>query len=219
VATFDRRIVRPSTLRFLQACHARTPFHLAGGAALAGVHLRHRLSRDADLFFHDRHAHRDAAALLQEVALEAGVTIRVVRDAGTFVRAVLTGADGEVDIDLVFDAVADVSGPDSVEGVQVESLADLRANKLTCVLSRSEPRDLVDLLFLDRAGYPPEADLALALAKDGSIDPGVLGWLLSQFPVEPLPQMLEPLPPGELKVFRDALAERLRRLAVPDSPD
>ena len=131
----------------------------------------------------------------------------------------MTGADGEVDIDLVFDAVADVDGPDSVEDVQVESLADLRANQLTCVLSRSEPRDLVDLLFLDRAGYPPEADLALALAKDGSIDPGVLAWLLAEFPIEPLPQMLEPLPLGELKVFRDALAERLRRLVVPDAPD
>lgn len=219
MATFDRRIVRPSTLRFLQACQARTPFHLAGGAALAGVHLRHRLSRDADLFFHDRRSHRDAVALLEEVALDAGVTIRVVRDAGTLVRAVLTGDDGEVDIDLVFDAVADVGGPESVEGVQVESLVDLRANKLTCVLSRSEPRDLVDLLFLDRAGYPPEADLTLALAKDGSIDPGVLAWLLAQFPVEPLPQMLEPLSSAELKAFRDVLAERLRRLAVPDSQD
>lgn len=217
MATFDRRIVRPSTLRFLQACQVRTPFHLAGGAALAGVHLRHRLSRDADLFFHDRQTHRDAVALLPDIALEAGVTIRVVRDAGTFVRGVLTGTEGEVDIDLVFESVADVHGPDFVEGVQVESLADLRANKLTCVLSRSEPRDLVDLLFLDRAGYPPESDLALAIAKDGSIDPGVLAWLLGQFPVEPLPQMLELLLPGELEVFRDALAERLRRLAVPES--
>jgi hypothetical protein len=217
VATFDRRIVRPSTLRFLQTCQVRTPFHLAGGAALAGVHLHHRLSRDADLFFHDRQAHREAVALLHDVAFEAGVTIRVVRDAGTFVRGVLTGVDGEMDIDLVFDAVADVGGPDSVEGVQVESLADLRANKLTCVLSRSEPRDLVDLLFLDRAGYPPEKDLTLALAKDGSIDPGVLAWLLGQCPVEPLPHMLEPLRPGELELFRDVLAERLRRLAVPNS--
>ena len=217
MATFDRRIVRPSTLRFLQACQVWTPFHLAGGAALAGVHLRHRLSRDADLFFHDRQTHRDAVALLPDIAVEADVTIRLVRDAGTFVRGVLTGIDGEVDIDLVFESVADVHGPDVVEGVQVESLADLRANKLTCVLSRSEPRDLVDLLFLDRAGYPPEADLTLALAKDGSIDPGVLAWLLGQFPVEPLPQMLERLTSPELEVFRDALAERLRRLAVPDS--
>lgn len=217
MATFDRRIVRPSTLRFLQACHARTPFHLAGGAALAGVHLRHRLSRDADLFFHDRLVHREAVALLEEVARDAEVTIRVVRDAGTFVRAVLTTADEVVDIDLVFDAVADVGQPDSVEGVDVESLADLRANKLTCILSRSEPRDLVDLLFLDRAGYPPEADLELALRKDGSIDPGVLAWLLGQFPVEPLPEMLEALPAGELESFRNGLAERLRRLVIPDS--
>lgn len=217
MATFDRRIVRPSTLRFLQACEARTPFHLGGGAALSGVHLRHRLSRDADLFFHDRQTHRDAVALLADVANDAGATVRIVRDAGTFVRGVLAGADGEVDIDLVFEAVADVGIPDVVEGVLVESFADLRANKLTCVLSRSEPRDLVDLLFLDRAGHPPEADLALALAKDGSIDPGVLAWLLAQFPVEPLPDMLEPLPPGGLAAFRDALAERLRRLAVPDS--
>lgn len=217
MATFDRRIVRPSTLRFLQACHASTPFHLAGGAALAGVHLRHRLSHDADLFFHDRRLHRDAVALLQEVARDADVTIRVVRDAGTFVRAVLTAADEVVDIDLVFDAVADVDPPDSVEGVHVESLADLRANKLTCILSRSEPRDLVDLLFLDRAGYPPEADLQLALQKDGSIDPGVLAWLLGQFPVEPLPEMLEPLAAGALESFRNGLAERLRRLAIPDA--
>lgn len=216
MATFDRRIVRPSTLRFLQICHTRTPFHLAGGAALAGVHLRHRLSRDADLFFHDREAHREAVALLPEAAAEAGASLRVVRDAGVFVRGVLSGADGDVDIDLVFDTVADVGTPDVVEDVQVESLADLRANKLTCVLSRSEPRDLVDLLFLDRAGYPPEADLTLALAKDGSIDAGVLAWLLGQFPLEPLPQMLESLAPGELAAFRDTLAQRLRRLAVPD---
>jgi Nucleotidyl transferase AbiEii toxin, Type IV TA system len=130
---------------------------------------------------------------------------------------VFDGADGRVDTDLVYEAVADVGTLDPpVEGVQVEPLIDLRANKLTCILSRSEPRDLVDLLFLDRAGVPPERDLSEALKKDGSIDPGVLAWLLSQFPVEPLPVMLEALSVEELRLFRDALAERLRRLAVPE---
>lgn len=86
---------------------------------------------------------------------------------------------------------------------------------LTCILSRSEPRDLVDLLFLDRAGYPPEADLALALRKDAGIDPGIIAWLLGQFPTEPLPIMLAPLAPGELVTFRDELRERFRRLALP----
>ena len=119
-------------------------------------------------------------------------------------------------MDLVFDSAPRIELAETqVEGVVVESLADLRANKLTCILSRSEPRDLVDLLFLDRAGYPPERDLALALRKDAGLDPSVLAWLLGQFPVAPLPQMLVPLNPAELTAFRDDLRERLRQAAVP----
>ena len=105
------------------------------------------------------------------------------------------------------------------------TLADLRASKHTRLLSRSEPRDLVDVLFLERAGFSPEADLALALRKNAGIDPGVLSWLVAQFPVEPLPMMLEPLSSDErratsygLRAYRDRLAERFRRLAVPEDP-
>ncbi|MBK7401116.1 MAG: hypothetical protein IPJ34_33905 [Myxococcales bacterium] len=70
-------------------------------------------------------------------------------------------------------------------------------------------------MFLDRAGYPPEADLGIALAKDGGIDPGILAWLLSQFPVTPLPMMLEPLTVAELRSYRDQLGARFRAIAVP----
>ena len=93
------------------------------------------------------------------------------------------------------------------------SLEDLRASKLTCLLSRSEPRDLVDVLFLERAGFPADADLGLALKKDAGVDPAVMGWLLDQFPVAPLPVMLSPLTSEELKQYRNDLSERLRRLA------
>jgi hypothetical protein len=48
------------------------------------------------------------------------------------------------------------------------------------------------------------------------MDPGVLAWLLGQFPVRPLPMMLEPLTEADLLAFRDVLRERFRRLAVPD---
>lgn len=115
----------------------------------------------------------------------------------------------------MFEPVPDIEpAPPPIDGVIVESLADLRV-KLTCILSRSEPRDLVDLLFLDRAGYPPERELPLALRKDAGIDPGMLAWLLGEFPVEPLPIMLQPLDAHELRMFRDDLRERFRRLAVP----
>jgi hypothetical protein len=139
----------------------------------------------------------------------------MVRDAGSFARAVADTPDRAFEVDLVHEAVADLEPtPPPIEGIIVESLADLRASKLTCILSRSEPRDLVDLFFLERAGHRVENDLPLAIRKDGGIDPGILAWLLAQFPTEPLPEMLQPLTPRDLCAFRDDLRERLRRLAT-----
>ncbi|MBI4950447.1 MAG: nucleotidyl transferase AbiEii/AbiGii toxin family protein [Myxococcales bacterium] len=216
-SSFDRRVVPEPVIQLVRACQRRAPAHFAGGAALSGAHLAHRLSGDVDLFCHRAEDVRTLVRALPELAAELGLRIDLVRDAATFVRARVRFDAGELELDLVHEPLADLeSPPPPLEGVVVESLADLRAAKLTCVLSRSEPRDLVDLLFLDRAGFPPERDLALALRKDGGIDPGVLAWLLKQFPVRPLPLMLEPLTEAELLAFRDALQERFRALSVPD---
>jgi len=214
--TFDRRVVPDATLDLVRALQRRAPSHLAGGAALSGVHLAHRLSDDVDLFCHDAETLRDLVRELPSAGRECGVEIVLVRDAGSFVHASVRMPDRRLELDLVHESLPDIEPPPPpVEGVVVESLADLRAAKLTCVLSRAEPRDLVDLLFLDRAGFPPERDLALALQKDAGIDPGVLAWLLRDFPVSPMPRMLVPLTEQELARFRDELAERFRRVATP----
>ncbi len=60
-----------------------------------------------------------------------------------------------------------------------------------------------------------DVDLELALRKDVGIDPGVLAWLLSLFPVEPLPTLLSPLTTDELRAYRDELRERMRLRALP----
>lgn len=215
---FDPRIVGPRELSFLQAAQQVAPFHLGGGAALAGVHLRHRLTADADLFVHARDVHRDLVRALPDIGALNGTPVSILRDGGSFVRARLQLSNDAIELDVVYEPVPDLEpAPPPVDGIVVESLADLRVNKLTCILSRSEPRDLVDLLFLDRVGYAPERDLQLALRKDAGIDPGVIAWLLGQFPLEPLPVMLLPLDVAELRAFRDDLRERFRRLSVPPS--
>jgi len=216
VRRFDPRVVSPSLVKFLAACQKEFASHLAGGAALSGVYLQHRLSDDADLFVHNAREHRDLVAAAPRIARSVGMLARPLRDAGTFVRLELVSADGTVPIDIVLDEVADIESPGApVEEVTVESLTDLRANKLTCILSRSEPRDLVDLLVLDRAGFRTEGDLDNALKKDAGLDPAILAFLLRDFPVQPMPQMLIPLGVDELRIFRDELAERLRCVSVP----
>jgi hypothetical protein len=200
----------------VRALQAVAPCHLAGGAALSGLHLAHRLSRDIDLFAHAPEHVRELVRELPTIAARLSISIEVVRDAGSFVRATARFTDHTLEIDLVHEPLADLEPPSSpVDGIVVESFADLRAAKITCLLSRAEPRDLVDLLFLERAGFPVENDLPLALKKDAGIDPGTLAWLLSQFPVRPLPEMLVPLEEQELLRFRDDLRDRLKRLAVP----
>lgn len=214
--TFDRRVVPDFALGFVRACQTRSSCHLGGGAALSGAYLGHRTTGDVDLFVHDAEEMRALVGLLPAAADEAGASCSLLRDAGHLVRAHLETQDGQsVEVDLVYEPVADIAPPPApVEGIVIESLADLRASKLTCILSRSEPRDLVDLYFLDQAGFPPARDLEWALRKDSGIDPGVLAWLVAQFPIHPLPLMLKPLTPGQLERFRDVLAETFRRIAL-----
>ena len=215
-SAFDRRVTPEPVLQLIRALQRRAPAHHAGGAAHGGLYLSHRLSADIDLFCHEAEAVRSLVRQLPEVGRECGAEIRVVQDAGAFVRATVSVEGHALELDLVHEAVPDIEAPPPpVEGIVVESLADLRASKLTCLLSRAEPRDLVDALFLDRAGYPPEADLPLALQKDAGIDPGVLAWLIRDFPTAPLPQMLVPLTESDVVRFRDELAERFRRAARP----
>jgi Nucleotidyl transferase AbiEii toxin, Type IV TA system len=214
--TFDRRVVPDFAVGFIRACQERIPCHLGGGAALAGVYLGHRTTGDIDLFVHDAEDMRVLVGLLPAAAAAAAASdCSLIRDAGHLVRARLESRDEQsVEVDLIHEPVADVAPPPKIEGIEVESLADLRASKLTCILSRSEPRDLVDLYFLDQAGYPPARDLDLALRKDSGIDPGVLAWLVAQFPTSPLPPMLQPLTSDQLARFRDLLAESFRRGAL-----
>ncbi|MGH9388372.1 MAG: nucleotidyl transferase AbiEii/AbiGii toxin family protein [Vicinamibacteria bacterium] len=214
--SFDRRVLPERLLDFIRRCQERVPCHLAGGAALAGAYLGHRTTGDVDLFFHDADEMRLLVLALSDVAAEAGLKSEILRDARSLVRASVRSAEAATELDLVHEPLEDVEPPPPpLEGIVVESLVDLRAAKLTCILSRSEPRDLVDLYFLDRAGHAPEKDLGAALRKDAGIDPGVLAWLLASFPTEPLPTMLLPLSSEELRRFRDELAERLRRTAIP----
>lgn len=209
-------ILPPAVVDLCAALQQGNASRLGGGAALAGFYLGHRFSDDLDLFFADREEMRTLLLTLAD-RLEGHVDQhRVVQDAGSFVRVATTTGNARLKLDLVFDPQAPLTPPiRSEEGIRIESFRDLFANKITCLLSRAEPRDLVDCFFIEQQPLRLEDYLADALTKDAGIDPATLAWLLRDASVRPLPRMRVPLDGVQLTAYRDELAERLRRLAVP----
>ena len=194
-------------------------FFLTGGAALAGFHLGHRTTDDLDLFTLQQSAFERSRFVLADVAAAIGARLDVRQDAPGFKRVVLSrGEDG-----LVVDLVKDVSSqlhPDKLERdhIVVDPADEILANKLTAIVGRAEKRDLIDVMLLERAGYPVEAALPAALAKDGGCTPATLAWLLSEVKIPDWIELPAGVPPAELRVYLADLIRRLLVLAAPEEP-
>jgi hypothetical protein len=201
----------------LRAFFAREQgFFLTGGAALAGFHLRHRQTTDLDFFTHAADAFERGRHVLAAVAEDLGATLSVRQDAPGFQRFVVSRGDQGVVVDLVWERVPSAF-PDKLDfaGIRVDPADEIVVNKLTTLVSRSEERDTVDLMLLERAGHALEPALPLALAKDGGCTPAALAWVLAQIHVGDDAVLPAGVTPAELRDYLAGLVRRLRQAAAP----
>ncbi len=191
-------------------------FFLTGGAALAGFHLGHRTTDDLDLFARDAPAFERGRFVLADVAAALGGELQVRQDAPGFKRMVLTRGDEGLVIDLVKDTGPQLH-PDKLERdhIVVDPADEILANKLTALVGRAEERDLIEVMFLERAGYPVEAALPAALTKDGGCTPATLAWLLSEITIPDGAVLPASVSPAELRAYVTELIARLLVLAAP----
>lgn len=194
-------------------------FYLTGGAALAGYHLGHRETDDLDLFTSDPAAFARGGFDLEAIARDLDATLEVRQNAPLFRRFVLTRHDGGLVIDLVCDrAGGPAADRPEHDGARVDTPETILANKLTTIIGRSEERDLIDVLFLERAGFRVESALADALAKDGGCTPATLAWILSDVSIPDGASLPAGVPPATLRAFVAELIKRLRLAALPADP-
>ena len=191
--------------------------HLSGGSAL-GIHLGHRRSLDLDLFTTDDAAFAAARASLPVIAASLDARVEILADGPAFRRVLVSGPAGQtLRVDLVHDTAERIGGPPvESHGLRVDPLREILVNKICAILGSSEPRDLVDLFFLDRAGFPVINALGDARRKDGGLTPAQLAWAISQVPLDRLPDgLLVPVSLQELRTFQARLVEALERLSFP----
>ena len=193
----------------LAAQQASPTVRVVGGTGLALL-LGHRVSQDVALFADRNESLQPILDAIADTAADLGATVTSVRTTPRFHRLEVALAGTILRVDIANDASPRLEPlPVKVGSVAVESLRDQRANKLVTVLGRSELRDLVDLYFIERAGWSAIEGLDDAKAKDGGIDPAWLAWAIDQIPLRALPGMIVELDISELSAFRDRLRDQL----------
>ncbi|WP_437683056.1 nucleotidyl transferase AbiEii/AbiGii toxin family protein [Sorangium sp. So ce131] len=196
-------------------------FFLTGGAALAGFYLRHRRTADLDLFTTEEalgaSGGLDAGDLaLNAAAQESGATIENIQTSPEFRRRLVKRGGDRVVVDLVLDRAVQVyPNKPFIGDVRVDVPEEILANKLCTLLSRSEPRDLVDVYALHRNGLSVEAALPLAARKDGGLTPASLAWVLSQIEIADDARVPGGVVPADLRAFVEELISLFARLAHP----
>jgi predicted nucleotidyltransferase component of viral defense system len=169
-------------------------FYLTGGTALSAFYLHHRNSVDLDLFTHDNYAFQRADDLTSQVGAKLNVDCQAVRLTSYFKHFQVGPKENPLTIHFSREYSAHLKPPNHFGEILVDSIEDIATNKICAALGRTEIKDLVDLYFLDKAGYSIINYFDLAKQKDGGLAYETLAYTLSQFDISEIPSfMIKPL--------------------------
>ncbi len=189
-------------------------FFLTGGGALAGYYFGHRTTEDIDLFTPPGPELEEATRAMREAASEAGATLEPQRTFPEFRRLLARRGDETCIVDLVIDRAPVIDEDKPVrDGVRIDSLREIAANKLCAVIGRAEIKDLVDLEVLLRHGIDLRGAVLDAETKDAGADPATIAWVVSQIKIGPGALLPGSTDPAALERFRAELVDRLQALA------
>lgn len=179
-----------------------SPFYLTGGTALAAYYFYHRFSDDLDFFIFkdpDIVFLRSFAEKIKKLIGAKDIRFSRLYDRNQFY---FDTDDGELKIEFTKYPFNQLEEPQKKEGMRVDSLKDLSANKLMAMLDRFDPKDFVDLFFIlhDRKLVEVKSDAEKKF--DMKIDKIFLGSEIAKAKrIEALPKMIKPLTLDALKIF------------------
>lgn len=186
-------------------------FYLSGGTALAAYYLRHRFSDDLDFFIFNEPDGIFLSGFAEKLKHELGadsVLFEKLYDRNQFFYKF---NHEELKVEFTKYPFAQLEHFTEYNGIKIDSLRDIAANKLMAMLDRFDPKDFVDLFFLleqfslDSIRRDTESKFGIR------IDDIFLGGELAKARrIEALPRMIKDLSLEELKSFFADQAEKLK---------
>lgn len=215
------RLSQLQTLLLEKLAGVKPQWVLGGGAALAGVHTKHRATRDLDLFWPGTAALGEIADTAIAGVRQAGFSAEWIQREPAFARLRVSNGEEVVVVDLVaepgdfLEAAAQVMV--GAAGILVESPHEILVDKLCALLGRSDLRDLEDVHALLGMGGQLERALSDAPRKDSGFSPLTLAWVVRGMDLTALGDLsgLDAASTSRLVLFRDDLVKKITDLAEP----
>jgi len=154
-------------LELLSNRSEREAFYLSGGTALSAFYLKHRLSRDLDLFTGEEELIRPFSLAFEKLANESGYSVERKRSFSSFVELVVSSGKETTIVQFALDSpfrLEPVVKCHEIPGLMIDSLPDLAANKTLALFGRAALRDFIDVYCLATTTFS-KADLLEKAAK------------------------------------------------------
>lgn len=183
----------------------RDQFYLTGGTALAAYYLKHRYSEDLDFF---GYSNIDILALdvfLKE--LKTTLKIKKIDFQQSFNRNIffLHTTKEILKVEFTYFPFDQIEKPMIKDGIYIDSLLDIAANKAFTISQNPRARDFIDLYLILKKYRELSFHQLVKLARskfDWQIDPIQLGTqLLKAKELKDLPRMLQKIDHNEWRNF------------------
>ena len=190
----------------------RDSFFLTGGTALSAFYLQHRISEDMDFFTEEEGQVPRVLPVLQEISRELKGKLEIRQSFRSYLEVVLTKEKEILRCDFAMDSPfrleKKIFRPE--HGIYVDNILDISCNKLSALFDRGDPKDFVDIYFINKEVIPFEKLVGEAKKKHVGLDNYWLAISLAKVEdITILPRMLKPIELDELKRFFSNQAKKL----------
>ena len=156
-----------------------TPFYLTGGMALHRFYCNERYSDDLDLFMQGQpYFYDETKAIIYN--LQKNFTVETVVSTKDFLRIKIDN----LKVDFVNDRVYRYGISNIKNGIPIDNVYNILANKLTAVLGRDEEKDVFDIVCICLMYDFNWADILQSAHKKENFEDYILIERLKSFPLD-----------------------------------
>lgn len=157
--------LQDKTLKAFAKSPLAKSFYWTGGTALSVFYFHHRQSKDLDFFSDQPFGYRNIIGFIQEVKKQ--LKLAKIEEKRIFDRWEFFLIDKEkLRLEFVYFNYPNLKPRKKWQGLVIDSLEDIAANKVMALFDRSDSKDLVDVYFILKK-FKPKKLLKLVEKKFG----------------------------------------------------